>query len=356
MRGGASRTRWAWRLCLGLRPALGPLLSGALACTPAESGDTGETSFSGVDVAGPAEADSSVDDTAGGTGMRLDVGSTPTTGDTVGDDSPCACKDVLDGIYVLDNSSGSGQVWFYDPPANTFTMVGSIGCPAPLGWVANSMAIDRQGYAWINYYEQASLLGRIFRAPLSDLSQCEDTGYINPGQSWWLLGMGYAVTDPESSCDELFIYRSDRYLEYPNFGPGGAELGQFNEGSSQIDLIGPTDYPVGELTGTGDGRLFTFAPVDASLAVLVHLDKSSGAELEHTDLNGLDITNAFAFAFWGGDVYFFTETSPGSGVSKVTRLDYDGDTGGGLTVVNPNTGLHIPGAGVSTCASFVPPA
>jgi hypothetical protein len=40
---------------------------------------------------------------------------------------------------------------------------------------------------------------------------------------------------------------------------------------------------------------------------------------------------------------------------SLTRLDYDGNDGGGLSVYNANTGLHIPGAGVSTCASFVPP-
>jgi len=329
-----------------------PLLG--LACTPPTSDDGGgaETGI-GIDVDGPADADPT-DDSAGSTGTLLDVGGVATVAEDGGDQSPCACQDVLDGIYVLDDA-GSGQVWFFDPPANTFTMVGSIGCPAPLGWVANSMAIDRQGYVWINYYEQSSRLGRIFRAPLSELSLCEDTGYVNPGTSWWLLGMGYSVVDADSSCDELFIYKSDRYLEYPDFGPGGAELGQFDEAAAEIDLIGPTDYPVGELTGTGDGRLFTFAPVSAELAVLVELDKQSGAELEHTNLDGLDITNAFAFAFWGGDVYFFTETSPASGVSKVTRLDYDGNDGGGLSVYNANTGLHIPGAGVSTCASFVPP-
>jgi hypothetical protein len=325
-----------------------------LGCTPSPTEELGETGI--FDPTGPADADSSPDDTAaaGTTGPLLDVG-VDTMAEDGGDQGPCPCQDVEDGIYVLDNSGGAGQVWFFDPPANTFTMVGTIGCPAPLGWVANSMAIDRQGYAWINYYEQASQLGRIFRAPLADLSLCEDTGYVNPGQSWWLLGMGYAVTNPDSSCDQLFIYRSDRYLEYPDFGPGGAELGRFDEDMAQIDVIGPTDYPVGELTGTGDGHLFAFAPVSAALAVLVRLDKSDGSEIDHVDLDGFDITNAFAFAFWGGDVYFFTETSPGSGVSQVTRLDYDGNDGGGLSVYNANTGLHIPGAGVSTCASFVPP-
>lgn len=338
MRGAA----WVWGL----------LMVGSACADPATS-DGGETGIV-LDGPGTEQDDTHGEDAADETGGKLDVGGTATGGDG-GDGGQCPCQDVLDGIYVLDNAGPLPSVWFFDPPANAFTEVGPLGCSAPPGWVANSMAIDRQGYAWLNYYEQATMSARIYRAPLSDLAQCELTEYSDQGGTWWLLGMGYAAIDATSSCDQLYIYRSDRYLEYPNFGPGGAQLGRFDEATDQVALIGPTDYPVGELTGTGDGRLFAFAPVSAALAVLVGLDKQSGAELEHVDLNGLDITNAFAFAFWGGDVYFFTETSPGSGVSQVTRLDYDGNEGGGLSVYNANTGLHIPGAGVSTCASFVPP-
>jgi hypothetical protein len=166
--------------------------------------------------------------------------------------------------------------------------------------------------------------------------------------------MGYAVVDQMSSGDELFIFKSDKYNEYPIFSPGGSHLGRYDEFQNTVSVVGPSAYPVAELTGTGDGRLFGFAAVDNATAVLVNFDKDTGDEIEHTDLN-LDITNAFAFAFWGGDVYFFTETSPGSGVSQVTRLDYDGNEGGGLSTYNANTGIHIPGAGVSTCASFTPP-
>jgi hypothetical protein len=290
----------------------------------------------------------------GDTGMKLDAsgGATGPMGDG-GDNSACPCQGVLDGIYVL-NSNTPPSVWFFDPPANTFTEVGVLGCNPGAGWTANSMAIDRAGYAWVNYYDQIAETGRIYRAPLSDLQACEQLPYNNPG-SWWLLGMGYAAVGESNDCDELFVYRSDRYFEYPNFGPGGAELGQYVEATSQIDVIGPTEFPVAELTGTGDGRLFAFAALGGNEASLINLDKNTGAKIEEIEL-GIDITNAFAFAFWGGDVYFFTETAPLSGVSKVTRLDYDLDEGGGLSVYNANTGIHIPGAGVSTCASFVPPA
>jgi hypothetical protein len=272
-----------------------------------------------------------------------------------GDSSACPCQDVLDGIYVL-NSDSPPSVWFFDPPANTFSPVGVLGCNAPPGWTANSMAIDRAGYAWVNYYDQPSQSGKLFRAPLTDLTNCVEQPYVNPAGSWWLLGMGYAAISETNHCDDLFVYKSDRYSEYPNFGPGGAELGKYVEATSQIDVLGPTQYPVAELTGTGDGRLFAFAATGASSAVLLHLDKDTGSTIEETDLPGLDITNAFAFAFWGGDVYFFTETAPLSGVSQVTRLDYDGNEGGGLSTYNADTGIHIPGAGVSTCASFIPPA
>lgn len=330
----------------------------ALGCGDGSASDnpvTTEPLDGGIPLPDSGSEPTADDDAGDDTGGLLDVGGGATAGGDGADGGQCACENVLDGIYVL-NNMGAASVWFFDPPANTFTEVGTLGCSAPPGWVANSMAIDRQGYAWLNYYEQSTTTARIYRAPLSDLSDCEDRGYANTGDSWWLLGMGYATLNADTSCDQLYIYRSDRYLEYPNFGPGGAELGRFDEALNEIDLIGPTDYPVGELTGTGDGRLFTFAPVNASQAVLVALDKSTGAEIEHTTLDGLDITNAFAFAFWGGDVYFFTQTSPGSGVSQVTRLDYDGNDGGGLSTYNANTGLHIPGAGVSTCASYVPPA
>jgi hypothetical protein len=285
---------------------------------------------------------------------KFDLGGDGDGDGSSGDGTECPCSNVLDGIYVL-NSNSPPSVWFFDPPANTFTEVGTLGCDPGVGWTANSMAIDRAGYAWVNYYDLLSETGKIFKAPLGDLGSCVQQPYQQPAGEWWLLGMGYAVTDPVTSCDELFVYKSDKYIDYPNFTPGGAELAEYTEGNGQLKILGNTPYPVGELTGTGDGRLFTFATVSQNQAVLSELDKDTGMVKQMTDLSGFDITNAFAFAFWGGDVYFFTETAPGSGVSKVTKLDYDENEGGGLSTYNANTGIHIPGAGVSTCASYTPP-
>lgn len=335
------------------------VLLGALACGESREPQTtlDPTGISVTSASASASASDSDDDGGIDSGDVLDIGNA-TVGSSAdgGEGGDCPCENVLDGIYVLD-SNEPPSVKFYDPVTNQFSLVGNLGCDAPLGAVANSMAIDRAGNAWLNYYvtDGFDYTGFLYTAPLSDLGSCTDLGYLGNG-SWYLMGMGYSVDGNGSSCDTLFLYNSDQYVNYPDFLPGGSQLAKWVESADTKMIVGPTNYPVGELTGTGDGRLFAFATVGTNQSVLVQLDKADGSEVDVHPLDGLDITNAFAFGFWGGDVYFFTETSPGSGNSKVTRLDLDGTDGGGLAVVNANTGLSITGAGVSTCASFVPPA
>jgi hypothetical protein len=313
-------------------------------------GTWGEAESSGIDVDDDGGDDEGPDVLDVGNGLH-DSGA-----DGGGEGGDCPCENVLDGIYVLD-ATPPASVWFYDPAHDMLSEVGELGCDAPTGAVANSMAIDRSGHAWINYYaaDGTSFEGWMYRAPLSDLSDCTDLGYDAQGE-WYLMGMGYSVVSAGSTCDTLFLYNSDQYVDYPMFAPGGSQLAWWDDNGNDKIVIGPTMYPVGELTGTGDGRLYAFATVATNESVLVQLSKADGSEVQSYPLDGLDITQAFAFGFWGGDVYFFTETSPGFPTSKVTRLDLDGDQGGGLTIVNGNTGIHVTGAGVSTCASFVPPA
>jgi hypothetical protein len=319
-----------------------------------EASGTGGSSITGLTGGGSGTTDGSG---GGNTSMGvLDVGSGMTTANTTGDVGNCECVGVLDGIYVL--AANERAVYFFDPPAKTFTKIGDVGCSAPAGWVANSMAIDRQGNAWFNYYNVDLLggtnQGKLYTAPLANLGSCTELPYVqNPPGQWFLMGMGYSVIDPVSGCDELFLYNSDDYVDYPNIS-GGSQLAQWVEANNTLQVIGPTGYAVGELTGTGDGKLFAFAAISQGNAVLVNLDKDTGAEISNVPLS-VDITQAFAFAFWGGDVYFFTETATGSATSKVWKLDYDNNEGGAFGTYMDAAGIQITGAGVSTCASFTPP-
>ena len=270
----------------------------------------------------------------------------------------CTCSGSQDGIYVLHNATvlgiGVTEIYFFDPPAKSFTRIGALDCPAPLGWTPSSMAVDRAGHAWVSYYDLVSQSAKLFRTPLSDPEACEEVPYVPSEPGWWLIGMGYATTDPVSNCDELFVYNSDRYTESPNFLPGGSKLARYEEGSGQLELIGDTEYPVAELSGSGDGELLAFAGINEVSSVLAVLDKGTGASLEDVALPGVDIGSSFAFAMWGGDVYLFTPGDEG-GRSKVTKIDRDGNEGGNVELYMADAGVLISGAGVSTCASYEPP-
>ena len=88
------------------------------------------------------------------------------------------------------------------------------------------------------------------------------------------------------------------------------------------------------------------APVNVA-----EIDKSSGAILSQAPQPTVTIGSAWAFAFWGGDFWLFT--NPSGITSQVDR--YQPSTGQ-TTTVKQNVGLSIVGAGVSTCAPIEPPS
>ena len=167
--------------------------------------------------------------------------------------------------------------------------------------------------------------------------------------------MAFVSKSAEDQCDQLYGQHwngvAGMFTEGPNFG----KLGVFDPVQLFMSTIGSTNYNGAELTGTGDGRIYAFGGVPDSK--LIQFDKMTAKEIEVVPFPGFPLTNAFAFAFWGGDFYFFTNSVPdGIGTtSKVTRLDYDKSEGGGLSTVNANAPILIVGAGVSTCAPVLPP-
>ncbi|MBC8073961.1 MAG: hypothetical protein IAG13_36920 [Deltaproteobacteria bacterium] len=315
----------------------------------AGSSGTGSAESGSGSSGPPVPTTSSSDDNGGA--PKLDVGGVASeSGGETGFVEDCPCENVQDGIYVLDTDFA--RVLFFDPLDNTFTEVGVLGCPAPPGATANSMAVDRQGNAWFNYYQLgAPNQGWLYRAALDDLANCVDVGHVGIDE-WFLLGMGYSVDVPGGSCDTLYLYNSDQYANNPDF-VDGSSVARWDEDNGVLDVIGTTDYPVAELAGTGNARLFAFATVPGGDTLLAELDKNDGSARNVIPLEGLSTLNGFAFAFWGGDAYFFTGDGE-AGANRVSRLDYDGG-GRELETVVPQSEYRIFGAGASTCASFVPP-
>jgi hypothetical protein len=296
---------------------------------------------------GSSGAGSSTSDDTGGTPpVRLDVQAGDDGSSGGSGDGACPCENVMDGIYLL---SDSGEVWFYKPDDDAFSSLGRPNCPGGSRTV-NSMSVDRRGNVWMNYfYLDLSTLeasdGRLFVAPLADLQACEDVGYMPPG-AFQQFGMGFSVQSEGSNCDELYVFDAANAFT--------STLGRIDTTTLAVVSVGGTADPTGELTGTGDGRLYGFSMPPLGTPRLIRFDKSNGAELESTPLPGISAGAGFAFAQWGGDFYFFTDGGS-AGTSVVNRLDYDKNEDGELLQVNPQTPARIVGAGVSTCASYVPP-
>jgi hypothetical protein len=225
-----------------------------------------------------------------------------------------------------------GQLFRFSPPDASFTNLGSLRCPSLPDASPFSMAVNRQGTAFVLYDD-----GSIFRVSTVDGS-CSATSY-RPGQNgFFQFGMGFA-TDEGGPSETLFV--ADATDQSASLGLGAIDTSTFAL-SKVASFVDPIARP--ELTGTGDGRLFIFYSLDApTSSTVAELDKSTARVIAENQLPGVVQGQAWAFAFWGGDFWLFT--APG-GSSQVTRFR---PSDGSITAVATLPQLIV-GAGVSTCA------
>ncbi|MCA9661562.1 MAG: hypothetical protein KC486_24695 [Myxococcales bacterium] len=326
--------------------------------SPGSASDTMTTGepTTGTTTVDPTTGSTTVDPTTGTTTMDMTTGSTTmdmttgNTGTTGVIEDPCPCADVevpLDnGIFVL---SDNAELWKYLPDDNTFEMLGPIGCNGMSNTF--SMAVDRAGFAWVMFNPPK---GDIWKVDVTNPANCVDPGYTPGQQGAELFGMAFVSEDQFNTCDRLY---GNTYNGIGGFGEG-PNIGDFltvDPDTLDLSLLGKTSFNGAELTGTGDGRAFMFGGVNP--AKLVEVNKQNGQYVDTIPLGNLALTNAFAFAFFGGDFYFFTESGGPGSKSKVTHFDYDDSDNNGiqdLTVVNGQGPIRIVGAGVSTCAPFLP--
>jgi hypothetical protein len=211
---------------------------------------------------------------------------------------PCPCTPGRHNqrIFVL---SDDNELYTYDPTTNTFEFLAALMCAG----LANpySMAVDEKGIAWILSYDSH----RIVNVDVNDPGECTDSGYM-PG-SFALFGMTFVPEEAWDVCPSLHVHS---YSGAGGFSEGEdiGRLGVMDHDALTIGEIGLIDFDGGELAGTRDGRLFAFAGVGP--AKLVEYDRSDASVIELVPLDGLSKTSASAFAFHGGDIYFFTEGMP----------------------------------------------
>jgi len=229
-----------------------------------------------------------------------------------------------DGIFVFDIDR---RLSFFDPKKLTFTDLTILSCPAGNA-SPFSMALSRTGTAYVEYNT-----GALFTVD-TVTGVCKATGFM-PGQAGFTtFGMGFAADAQGSTSETLYM----------------VEAASSNFGRLNLQTFVPTTIGqlpgVAELTGTGAGDLWGFFGTQTPF--IGHIDKTSGTVLETIDVTGTvgDASSAgYAFGFFGGNFYIFIHR--GTGSTNVYRVNPQTN---GITQVLANTGRHVVGAGVSTCA------
>ena len=339
-------------------PSTGTGSTGATATTdstgpgdPPTTGVTGGASETGTTDPLTGAADSTSTSGAGtSTGAQTDTSTgEPGTADTgqtadTGVVDACPCPDLVvgldDGIFVL---SKTAVLWKYFPLTNELKMLGAVDCGLPPSTF--SMGVDREGSAWVQFSDK-----QIRKIDITDVSKCSDPGFV-PGQdNIGNFGMAFVSNSAEDTCDRLH----GNHYNFKAEGDMVAEFFSVDPDSLALVQLGKSNYGLAEVTGTGDGRAFLFAGPDPSR--LVEVDKATGASKSVLPLPGVKTGGGFAFAFFAGDFYFFTDAES-DGTSEVTHLDFDDSDKNGmqdLKVVLEDAPLRIVGAGVSTCAPVIP--
>jgi hypothetical protein len=305
-------------------------------------------------------------DDGGGDGARTDAnGSRDGDGASTGGDGGNSSQDVMaipidgggDGcsdaarlVYVL---SDENDLYSFRPDRREFTRIGRLDCPTSLS--PNSMAIDRQAVAWVNYVDSDGFgddtAGLVYRVSTADAHCTSDAPFSLP-DGWYRLGMGFSTDSVEGADETLYVTGTAGPF---SSSPG---LGFIDRMTLRLTPIGRFSGSLrdenAELTGTGDGRLFGFfttTPVQVA-----RIDKVTAAISSAQSLPQVETPAAWAFSFWGGDFYLYTAPDPiedPSRTSNVTR--YRPSDGSVDASYMTNVGFRIVGAGVSTCAPIQPP-
>jgi hypothetical protein len=333
--------------CSSVRGDFDPATSGTTGGEESSGAATTSDDPSGVGEASPDSSDDDDGDAADGE-LVLDVEPGADDGQPPGE---CPCVGTGEGIYLL---SDTGVLWTFDPDTLEFEELGAVECPTT-GW-PTAMAVDRQGGALLAYVVDPVGAGvpptiETFAIELGDPSACEAAVLPLPDDRM-LAGTGYASASAADPCDDLYLFARSAVDD----APGTSAIARVDDDGNWVEL-GAAPWMSAQLSGTGDGRLFAFAFAagdegNFGEASLVELDKNDAAVVEAVDVPQGSDGDSMAFAFWGGDAWFFTDGWHDTSV--VRRLDHDGSDGGGTSVVVDETPMRIMGAGVSTCAPIGP--
>ena len=246
----------------------------------------------------------------------------------------CAVEDV-ELVYVVDTNHTLSS---FDPrklPGDPFRAVGTLTCdPSSSPF---SMAVDRQGIAWVLYAS-----GRLHRVSIVDAT-CWPGGAAPAGGAPTTFGMGFVSEVGKPTAEVLYAAGTDAAKTL-----GRIDIAQRPPRWAPIAPVGIPGRHNPELTGTADGKLFGYVPGADGSAVL-ELDRATGKVVgpRHDVPGARGDVGAYAFAHWGGVFYVFATAGSNTAVHAIDRKT------GAYHLVRERLPHSIVGAGVSTCAPLL---
>jgi hypothetical protein len=274
-----------------------------------------------------------------------------------------ACTaDGVDLVYVVDEAN---HFMSFDPrklPADPFTLIGTLSCPAqgqsiqqpaPLDPTPMpfSMSVDRDGKAWVLFTS-----GELFEVSLTTAACTAANNTVGAG-GMDLFGMGFVTDAPGGMTEKLYMAGGN---DDPSVTPRKLGYDDTHGGNLTPSVVGDiaasSDYSP-ELTGTSEAKLYGFFPNLSTSAFVQEVDKTSGAAVGtkwSLGTGGLGATvTDWAFAQWGGTFYVFVTTADSNGNNRNSTVRAINRATSQYSVVLQNLPYFIDGAGVSTCAPVV---
>ena len=223
------------------------------------------------------------------------------------------CAPAARSIYVIGENR---RLYRFEASTASLHLVGALSCSlAPV-----SMAVDRQGVAWVLSDE-----GLLFRVSTTDAS-CSPTDFA-PGQStFFKFGMGFATDTPGGQSETLYI-------------GGDGTFGRIDLSSFRASLVGQWRLGASELSGTADARMFAFTRGETTS--FSEIEPHSGAVMSESVVGEVEIRHSYAVASSGGAFWLFADARAYS-YETATRK---------ATLANEDLGVSVVGAGSSTCAA-----
>jgi hypothetical protein len=267
--------------------------------------------------------------------------------------APDCAPDAAKYVYVV---SDNNTLYTFDPTkfpaASALAPIGTVPC-VPSGQYVNAIAVDRHGTAYLNFHG-GSVVTMTTTPPLT----CTPTSFT-AGQAGFTndLGLSFAADSAGSVSETLYVSDSAGPLgNCLQMTPGPGCMGK---GLATLDIARWTLTPVGAFTaaaagynallaGTGDAKLYGFfSTTPSSYGPIApasgHTDSPAPTMLASVNVG----TGGYAFAFWGGDLYFFTAPTANTVPQHLATSTGTVTSGDMLSYV-------VVAAGSSTCAPTRP--